>query len=236
MDTRLPGIKPFRNIIFDLDGTLVDSVRLTCAIIDAMLADRGLTDTADRALARSMDARGGTAMITAVLGPHCGDPQGELAEFRSRHAVFATPDDLAFPGVPETLRGLAAAGIGMAICSNKPQALCEKILGDLGLSRYFSAIIGSRCDLPKKPAPDAVRLALEALGADVASALYVGDSMIDVATARAADLPVALVPWGYGVTEARQTDPTLTLLNSFDHLLDNAACHDASWCETGYPR
>lgn len=223
MNHRLPGIRPFRNIIFDLDGTLIDSVRMTCAIIDAMMADRGLTVTADRALARSMDALGGTAMIAAVLGSHCGDPQREIAEFRARHAVVATPGDLAFPGVPETLRDLASAGIGMAICSNKPQGLCEKILADLGLSRHFVAIIGSRCDLPKKPAPDAARLALAALGADVENTLYIGDSTVDVATAAAVGLPVALVPWGYGVSDARQKNATLTVLKTFAQLLDHAA-------------
>jgi phosphoglycolate phosphatase len=208
----------------------VDSVRLTCAIIDAMLADRGIAFAADRALAREMDAVGGEAMIAAVLGPYCRDPKQEIAEFRARHAEAATPPDLAFPGVAEALATLAAAGVGMAICSNKPQPLCEKILTDLGLAGYFSAIVGARPDLPRKPAPDGALLALATLGADPASTLYVGDSQVDVATGRAAGLAVALVAWGYGSAGARKTAPQAQMLRTS---LDIAALAGSSGAAAG---
>ncbi|WP_017669258.1 HAD family hydrolase [Sandarakinorhabdus sp. AAP62] len=217
--TRQPG-PILRHILFDLDGTLVDSVRITCAIIDTMLAARGVAFHADPALARAMDAIGGEAMIAAVMGPHCRDPGIEIAEFRVRHAVVATPPDLAFPGVAEALAALASADIGLGICSNKPQHLCEKILTDLDLARYFGAIVGARSDLPRKPAPDGARLALAALGADPASTLYVGDSAVDAATARAAGLPLALVAWGYGLAGARAAAPEARVLVSLRQLLD----------------
>lgn len=213
--TRQPG-RPLRHILFDLDGTLIDSVRLTCAIIEQMLADRGVRFTADRATARAMDAIGGEAMIAAVMGPHCLDPKQEIAEFRARHAVAETPADLAFPGVAEALAALAADGVAMAICSNKPQHLCEKILADLALARHFVAIIGARPDLPRKPAPNAARLALTALGAEPEHALYVGDSPVDVATAQAAGVRLALIAWGYGIDAARATAPDAPVL---PHLL-----------------
>ncbi|WP_341902456.1 hypothetical protein [Sandarakinorhabdus limnophila] len=104
-----------RHILFDLDGTLVDSVRITCAVIDAMLAARGIIFRADPAVARAMDAIGGEAMIAAVMGPHCRDPKQEIAEFRARHAVAATPADLAFSGVPDGLAARAAGGLGRAL-------------------------------------------------------------------------------------------------------------------------
>jgi phosphoglycolate phosphatase len=212
-----------RHIIFDLDGTLVDSVRLTCAIIDAMLADRGIAFTADQVLAREMDAVGGEAMIAAVMGPHCRDARHEIAEFRTRHAVAATPPDLAFPGVAVALAALAAAGIGMAICSNKPQPLCDKILADLSLAKYFTVIVGARSDLPRKPAPDGALLALAALGAAPASTLFVGDSMVDVATAKAAGLSVALVEWGYGSAAARIEAPQAQVLGTSLEMAELAA-------------
>lgn len=212
--------RPIRHIIFDLDGTLVDSVRITCAIIDAMLADRGIDFTADLALARAMDAIGGETMIAAVMGPHCRDPAIEIAEFRARHAAVATPPDLAFRGVGAALGALGAAGITMAICSNKPQPLCEKILTDLGLAGHFAAIIGASPDRPRKPAPDAALACLAGLRADRAATVYVGDSPVDVATARAAGLAVALVDWGYGFDAARAAAPEVPVLHSLRQLLD----------------
>ena len=212
-----------RAILFDLDGTLVDSVRITCAIIDAMLAARGIAFAADPATARAMDAIGGEAMIAAVMGVHCRDPAAEIAEFRSRHAVAATPSDLAFAGVGAALAALAAAGAMMAICSNKPQPLCEKILGDLGLAQHFQLIVGSRPGLARKPAPDgaaAALAALEARGAGAASAVYVGDSAVDVATARAAGVPLKLVGWGYGIDAARAAAPDAPVLHDLMQLLD----------------
>ncbi|MEY4850456.1 MAG: hypothetical protein RLZZ331_1460 [Pseudomonadota bacterium] len=217
--TQLTG-KTLRHILFDLDGTLVDSVRITCTVIDDMLAARGITFRADPAVARAMDAIGGEAMIADVMGPHCRDPKQEIAEFRVRHAVVATPADLAFPGVSDALAALAAGGVAMAICSNKPQHLCEKILADLDLAGHFAAIVGARPDLPRKPAPDGARLALAALGADPAVTLYVGDSPVDVATARAAGLPLALVDWGYGFDAARTTAPNARVLHSLAQLMD----------------
>lgn len=209
-----------RNILFDLDGTLVDSARLTGCIIDAMLADRGVAARADRAIIRRMDAVGGEAMISAVMGAHAGDPATELAEFRARHAVIDVPADLAFGGVAETLCALRERGVRLAICSNKPQHLCERILGALTLDRHFDAIIGSRPDLARKPAPDAAFLALEAIGGTVEDTLYCGDSMIDVRTARASNLPVVLVAWGYGTADALLCEPFLPQVREMATLIE----------------
>lgn len=210
-----------RHIIFDLDGTLVDSVRITCAIINAMLADRGATFMADPATARAMDAMGGESMIAAVMGPHCRDPKKDIVEFRARHSVAATPPDLAFPGVTDALDALARAGVAMTICSNKPQALCEKILSDLGLVGNFRAIIGSQPDLPRKPDQAGAMRALAAMGADCTNSLFVGDSAVDVATATNAGLDLALVAWGYGIDGARRAAPHAPVIDDLAQLLDH---------------
>jgi phosphoglycolate phosphatase len=209
----------FSHLIFDLDGTLVDSARLTGQILDSMLADRGVAMSADRDLIRAMDAVGGEAMIAAVMGRHTSDPATDLGEFRERHKIAATPPDLAFPGVTAGLAHLASAGVVMAICSNKPQHLCEKILTDLDLAKHFTAIIGSSPDRPRKPAPDAALLALRHLGAEPGSTLYCGDSLVDLATARAAGLAMVLVEWGYGVHEAFTSEPGTRVISDFEQLL-----------------
>lgn len=206
-------------IIFDLDGTLVDSARLTGQIIDTMLADRGLPARADPALIRAMDAIGGEAMIAAVMGEHTCDPAADLAEFRERHKVAATPADLPFPGVAEGLARLADSGVSLAICSNKPQHLCEKILSDLDLACHFKAIVGSTANRPRKPAADAALLALDHLAADAASTLYCGDSLVDLETAKAAGLPMALVEWGYGTQQAVERNPGTVVITHFAQLL-----------------
>lgn len=207
-----------KNIIFDLDGTLIDSARLTGAIIDQMLAARGVKTHADRDLIRRMDAVGGEAMIAAVLGPHSVNPVAEITEFRVLHRKTVVPQDLPFPGVAATLAQLAAQGIGLAICSNKPQDLCEKILGEIGLAHYFAAIVGSTPSRPRKPSPDAALLALEGMGGLPENTLYCGDSAIDVATARAAGLAVTLVTWGYGTAEALLLEPDLSVLRTMSAL------------------
>src|SRR3546814_11656864 len=80
-------------------------------------------------------------------------------------------------------------------------------MSDLNLARHFGAVFGAVADRPRKPAPDAALAALVALDADSATTLYIGDSLVDVATAHAAGLQVALVDWGYGVDAARAAAP-----------------------------
>lgn len=229
-DPRQLGVKAdkllcYRNIIFDLDGTLIDSARLTGAIIDQMLVARGIEARADRDLIRRMDAVGGEAMIAAVLGPHSSDPAAEIAEFRALHREIIVPADLPFPGVTETLARLAAQGVGLAICSNKPQDLCEKILSELGLAHLFAAIVGSTPDRLRKPAPEAAKLALAGLGSTPADTLYCGDSTIDLATAQAAGLAVTLVEWGYGTAEAFKADPGTPIVKTMSALVEAMEGH-----------
>lgn len=213
----------YQSIVFDLDGTLVDSARITGNIIDAMLAERGVSERADRDLIRAMDAVGGAAMIAAVMGRHTGDPIADLEEFRTRHRRIAVPADLAFPGVSQALAVLAGAGIGLAISSNKPQDLCETILAALGLARHFVTIVGSAPSLPRKPDPAGTRKALTALGTPPERTLYVGDSAVDVATAAAAGLDIRLVGWGYGTADARKAAPDLPVVREMGEVV--ALCH-----------
>ncbi len=212
-------------IIFDLDGTLLDSARVTAAIVDRMLAERSAGTRADPALIRRMDAVGGEAMIAAALGSFSSDPSREIDEFRAIHKIIDVPADLPFPGVRKALCELSQAGVAMAICSNKPQFLCDRILGELGLAGHFAAIIGSAPDRPRKPHPQTAHLALQGLGGTPEDTLYCGDSLVDLATARAAGLHAVLVAWGYGTEEALALEPRTPVLPSLSALQDAVLEH-----------
>jgi phosphoglycolate phosphatase len=204
---------------------LGDSSRLTSSIINAMLADRVINFTADLATVRAMDAIGGEAMIAAVMGPYCCEPDAEIAEFRARHAVIDIPPDLAFPGVAGGLAALKRAGIAMATCSNKPQRLCDTIITALHIADHFQSIIGARPDLQRKQAAGPASLAMRAIAARPATTLYIGDSIVDIANARAAGLSAALVGWGYGVVEARNQAPEAPVFADMAALLEYISPH-----------
>ncbi|MFZ4381333.1 MAG: HAD family hydrolase [Sandarakinorhabdus sp.] len=186
-----------KHLIFDLDGTLVDSVGITVAIIDQMLASRGITLTACPITTRAHVSAGGEAMIAAVMGEHCEDPQADTAEFRRIHAETPTPPDTLFPHVAEVLHRLHDDGFILSICSNKPQNLCEKVLADLGIAHLFATIVGSRPGVRKKPHPDLMQLVLDATQADPADCLFIGDSELDLHAAHHFGMRFVLVEWGY---------------------------------------
>ena len=186
------------HVVFDLDGTLVDSVPLITGLLNAMLQDRGAGPRVSEAEVRPHVTAGGPAMIETLLRGRCGDASSALAEFRARYAEARTPMDSVYPGARDALESLAGAGYGLAVCSNKTQALCDKVLGDVGLAGLFGAIVGTGPDAPLKPDPTGYRLALSRSGGHVGASCLVGDSEVDLALARRAGVPFIFVTWGYG--------------------------------------
>lgn len=185
------------HVIFDLDGTLVDTAPLCAEILNDMLGERGSERRVAAADTRRFLTRGGQQIVAALLAEECGDIDLELAEFRRRYQARPTPQESLFPGVLDGLRELSRLGVRMAICSNKPQALCDKAFDELGLSSLLHAVVGSRVGLPLKPAADLAHLALAELGAAAADCLFVGDSQVDWLTAQAAGMPFLFVSYGY---------------------------------------
>ena len=184
--------------VFDLDGTLVDSVPLFADILNAMLLDRGAPARVTAAQARPHATAGGHAMVTALLGEHCGDVDQAIGEFRERYRALPTPSDSLYPGVAETLAALSAAGVGLAVWSNKPQALCEKVLQELGVADRFGAIVGSGPGVPLKPDPTGYDLALARAGGARARSCFIGDSEADYQAAKRANVPFVMFTYGYG--------------------------------------
>jgi phosphoglycolate phosphatase len=187
-----------RCVVFDLDGTLADTAPLIADIVNAMLADRGdprrLTarDAAPHVIA------GARAMMGAVLGVGPGEVDAAVAEFRARYLAAATPIDCLYPGAREALETLAARGFALAVWSNKPQALCEKTLTDLGVAEMFAAIVGTGPGTPPKPDPRGFDLALGGAGGRRDACVYVGDSELDHQVATIAGVPMVMMTHGYG--------------------------------------
>ena len=186
-----------RALIFDLDGTLVDSCAICVEILSAMLAERGSDHVIDHVTARPWMSHGGERMVAALLGPACGDPAAEIAEFRRRYAITATRADTLFPHVAAGLARLHGAGARLAICSNKPQNLVENVLADTGLAPLFEVVVGARPGLAPKPAPDLLDAVLAQMNAPAADCLFVGDSELDHAVAQGAGMDFAFVSYGY---------------------------------------
>ena len=206
------------HLIFDLDGTLVDSATICTDILNAMLRDRGIERTIRVDEAVPYMSRGGTHLVSGLLAEHCHDPVSDLAEFRQRYAISPTPHGCMFPGVRDGLRRLKSSGYSLAICSNKPQNLCEKVLDDVGLRDHFPVVVGSRPGLRPKPHPDLLDATLDALGTDAQRCLFVGDSDLDRDIAGARGVPFLFVTYGYG-DEAMEQE-RLTRFSAFSDLVE----------------
>jgi len=192
-----------KHIIFDLDGTLVDSAPMCVNILNAMLAERGCDRKICPIEIKPYLSLGGEQMVKALLDAECGDPLTEIADFRDRYLNTRTPETSLYSGVRAGLGKLRHNGYKLSICSNKPQHLCHKVLSELAIDHYFDLVIGGGAMRRAKPAPDMLAAVLSHYDADVARCLYIGDSEVDHATAQGLNVPFLLVTYGYGAPELR---------------------------------
>lgn len=187
-----------RTLIFDLDGTLIDSNSECVAILQEMLKERGFDRTINPVLSAPYMSLGGAAMVAALLGGACTNANDDLDEFRARYAQRTTPPDSLFEGVETGLKALKDAGYQLAICTNKPANLCQKVLSDTSIAEYFSVIVGMEPGLQPKPAPDLLLRVLAETGAAPAECLFIGDSELDEAIAATCSIPFLHMRYGYG--------------------------------------
>ncbi len=222
-----------RAVVFDLDGTLIDSAPDLHAAANRMLAelDRPALTLAQvtsfvgngvpKLVERCLGATGG------VTGGVAGGVAGFDAALGRFHALYAeAPADLTrpYPGVAEALAALRDAGCALGICTNKPEAPARRILELLGMDGLFGAVIGGDTAPVRKPDPAPLRLALQALGAE--TALFVGDSETDEATAQNAALPFGFFTGGYRKKPAEAFEATFAFADFADlpgHVLQRAA-------------
>lgn len=206
-------------IIFDLDGTLVDSVPDIHAAVNLMLADEGRTPM-DLAQVRGFIGNGVPALIERVMAARGEDP-ADAALHARLEAIFmrhynAAPADrsVLFPGVRAALDALAADGHRLGLCTNKPVEPARAILESFGLASLLPVIIGGDSLPVRKPDPAPLLATADALGHG--PALYVGDSEVDAEAAERAALPLLLFTEGYRKTPIAD----LPHVASFDDFAD----------------
>lgn len=192
-------------VVFDLDGTLVDSAPAIHAAVTRLLAAEERPPLAP-GVVRAFIGNGVPALITKVMQaaalPAGGDEHTRLvAAFLADYEADPIARTVPMPGAPEALRALAAEGCRLALCTNKPEGPTRAILAAFGLLDLFGAVIGGDTLPRRKPDPAPLRAAFRGLGA--ASGLYVGDGEVDAATALAAGVPLLLYTGGYRCTAVK---------------------------------
>ncbi|MCF3974466.1 phosphoglycolate phosphatase [Paracoccus salsus] len=206
-------------VVFDLDGTLIDSAPDIHACVNAVLRHHGVAPLGlDRV--RSFIGGGVDVLWTKVIAASRIDPRFRrdlIASFMTRYHQ-ATALTRLFPGVDDVLGLLADRGHPLGICTNKPMGPTRAILDHFGIRHLFATIIGGDSVSEKKPHPAPLRAALAALGAnpDAPAGLYVGDSEFDAACAAAVPVPFLIYSRGYRLTPLDQ----LTHRAAFDDFTD----------------
>ncbi|MFP7570775.1 phosphoglycolate phosphatase [Marivita sp. S2033] len=184
-----------RAIVFDLDGTLIDSLPDIAAAANALLADHGLAPLPERQIGGFV-GMGERVFLDRLISATALDPlsyDALLAQFIA-HYKLCTGLTRVFPGVLETLAQLRADGLVLGICTNKPGGPLDAVLDAVDLRRHFDVVIAGDTLSLRKPDPAPLRLAFERLGAT--HGVYVGDSDVDAATALAAHVPFVLYTEG----------------------------------------
>ena len=196
---------PFDTIVFDLDGTLIDSAWDVGLAVNRVLEDEGLP-TMDEVTARSLMGEGGKVMMARAFAKAGRQLEETTLNALTRRFIgYYKENPLAhtrpYPGVPETLMALQQAGARMAVCTNKFEGPARQILDELDLMQFLADVAGADTFDVRKPDPGHVTQLVARMKGDLTKAVMVGDSMHDVHAGQRAGIPVVAVSWGYTVQE-----------------------------------
>lgn len=197
-----PGI-----VVFDLDGTLVDSRRDLAGAANSLIRELEGTPL-DEATVGAMIGDGMRALVERALAAGCGRDHAsdeELERFRTIYGSRLLEHTRPYPGVHTLLTRLRRR-YPLAVLTNKPLQPTEALLAGLDLGRYFRAVVADGSGPARKPDPEGLLTLAAATGTGVADCLYVGDSAVDLHTARAAGCRIALARYGYGYVSVRSTE------------------------------
>jgi len=208
-------------VVFDLDGTLVDTAPDLAATLNVVLAREGLKPV-PYDVARNMVGAGARRMIElALLRAKVSVPKIDMErmfnDFIAHYAANIAEHSQPFPGMKEALDALATRGYRLAVCTNKLEGLSRLLLDKLRLSARFVAICGPDTFGMAKPDPEILRRTIAQAGGEVRRAMLVGDSATDINTARAASVPIIAVDFGYNEGPIAKLAPD-RVISRFDAL------------------
>lgn len=212
-----------KTVIFDLDGTLVDTapdLMLATNHVLSLLKRRAITMQEVRSFvghgAKALIARGCAATGEAIDEKTLGFYHAEFLRFYEKNIAA---NSAAFPGAISLLDRCAASGIKMGVCTNKLEGLSNRLLNALDLAKYFGAVVGPDTVNIAKPDPAPYFETLNRLGTQARHSVMIGDSETDILTARAAGVPVIAVTFGYTPKPVATYSPDY-LVSHFDEIWD----------------
>jgi len=214
-------------LVWDLDGTLVDSAPDLASALNTILDMRGFASLS-LATVRGMIGNGVPKLVERgfnALGIRPDPTQLDelVVIFMKEYVACATDQTRPYPQIVETLQQVREMNIPMGVCTNKPEAISRQILEGLGMSRFFGSVVGGDTTSARKPDALPLLTCLHQLATEPQASLMIGDSAVDVNSARAAGVIVGLVPWGYRPTPVQElgADFILNDLGTLPDLIRN---------------
>ncbi len=210
---------PYKLLICDLDGTLVDTVGDIADALNAALSNASHGARHDDAAVRAMIGEGAHELMKKASAWEVGAKlDGLTADFLARYSARLVARTVPYPGVVDALTKITSK-IPAAVATNKPGGHSREILDRLNLSRFFFRVLGADDVARRKPDPEMVHAILAEAKVAPKDALYVGDSLIDAETARAAGVDLCLVSYGYADRVRLDAAPARHRIDAFSDLL-----------------
>lgn len=214
---------PFTSLLFDLDGTLVDTAPDLINALNQVFSEQDLVPVPSN-LVRPYVGLGALAMLKRGYAHHNIDPDETL--LASSHQLFLTfygenicVESKAYDGVWDVIPSLHEEGYCLSVCTNKPQYMAFEVLDQLDLAKFFATICGSDTVPNRKPHRDHLAITAERAGASLKHSVMVGDASPDVDGARNASIPIIGFDYGYSTVAMADLAPDI-LLSSFSELPD----------------